>query len=116
MFLLRLLWKRLNANFILSPLKLVICIEERSLEQVFIFSLSLFFFEWKRYPKVGAKRIWGIYPPPDYLNTLKIFNFFIQFLKVTFHLQLLQNIGYIPHMVQYIFQDIFPLSSLHWCP
>ena len=26
---------------------------------------------------------------------------FIQFLKVTFHLQLLQNIGYIPHVVQY---------------
>ena len=27
----------------------------------------------------------------------------MQFLKVTPHLQLLQNIGYIPHAVQYIF-------------
>ena len=28
--------------------------------------------------------------------------FFIQLLKVTFHLQLLQNTGCIPHVVQYI--------------
>ena len=26
----------------------------------------------------------------------------MQFLKVTFHVQLLQNIGYIPHVVPYI--------------
>ena len=30
----------------------------------------------------------------------------MQFLKVTFYLQLLQNIGYIPHIVQYILQPI----------
>ena len=29
-------------------------------------------------------------------------NFFIQFLEVTLHSQLLQNIGYIPCVVQYI--------------
>ena len=35
--------------------------------------------------------------------TMPLFkNIFIQFLKVTFHLQLSQNIGYIPHVVQYI--------------
>ena len=31
---------------------------------------------------------------------------FIQFLKVTFHLQLLKNIGYIPCVVQYILEPI----------
>ena len=34
------------------------------------------------------------------------FLFFIQFLKFTFHLQLLQNIGYIPRVVQYILESI----------
>ena len=43
----------------------------------------------------------------------------IQFLKVTFHLQLLQNIGYIPHVVQYIPEPILylivcPLTPLHF--
>ena len=45
----------------------------------------------------------------------------IQFLKVTFHLQLLQNIGYIPHVVQYIPEPILylivcPLTPLHVTP
>ena len=31
------------------------------------------------------------------------FLFLMQFLKITSHLQLLQNIGYIPHAVQYTF-------------
>ena len=31
-----------------------------------------------------------------------IFKIFMQLLKITFHLQLLQNIGYIPYVVQYI--------------
>lgn len=30
----------------------------------------------------------------------------MQFLKVTFHLQLLQNIGYIPSVIQYNFEPI----------
>ena len=55
MFLLRLLWKRLNANFILSPLKLVICIEERSLEQVFIFSFFFFFLSERDTLRLGQK-------------------------------------------------------------
>ena len=41
-----------------------------------------------------------------------IFNFkknFIQVLKVTFYFQLLQNIGYISHVVQYILEPIFHL-------
>ena len=38
--------------------------------------------------------------------SLLIFKIFIQFLKVTFHLQLLQNIGYIPHVVQHILEPI----------
>ena len=46
---------------------------------------------------------------------------FIQFLKVTFHLQLLQNIGYIPHVVQYIpepmlYLIVCPLSPPHIIP
>ena len=46
---------------------------------------------------------------------LKIF--FIQFLKVTVHLQLLQNTGYIPCVVQYIFVAYFMPNSLHlWLP
>ena len=32
--------------------------------------------------------------------------FFVQILKVAFHLQLLHNIGYIPHVVQYILEPI----------
>ena len=36
----------------------------------------------------------------------KNFKEFIQFLKVTVHLQLLQNIGYIPHVVQFILEPI----------
>ena len=39
------------------------------------------------------------------LNTLLLKNF-VQFLKVTFHLQLLQNNGYIPRVVQYILELI----------
>ena len=34
------------------------------------------------------------------------FNFFIQFGKVTFHLQLLPNIGYFPRVVQYILEPL----------
>ena len=30
----------------------------------------------------------------------------MQFLKVTFHLQLLQNIGYIPHVIHYILEPV----------
>ena len=46
-------------------------------------------------------------------NTLVKTNFFsfknsIQFLKVTFHLQLLQNIGCIPYVMQYL-----PVPILH---
>ena len=33
----------------------------------------------------------------------------IQFLEVTLHLQLLQNIGYVPHVVQYILEPILYL-------
>ena len=40
-----------------------------------------------------------------FLKILKFF-IFIQFLKVTFHLQLLQNIGYISRVVQYILEPI----------
>lgn len=35
-----------------------------------------------------------------------IFKFLVQFLKVTFHLQLLQNIGYIPSVIQYNLEPI----------
>ena len=109
MVLLRLLWKWMKANFILSPLKLVICIEERSLEQVFIFSFVLFCFERKRYPKVGAERIWGIYPPSDYLNTLKFLNFYTVFK------------GYFPFTIitkYWLYSPccIIHLSSSHWLP
>ena len=38
---------------------------------------------------------------------------FIKFLKFTFHLQLLQNIGYISHVVQYIPE---PILYLRVCP
>ena len=38
--------------------------------------------------------------------SLLIFEIFIQFLKVIFHLQLLQNISYIPCVVQYILEPI----------
>ena len=48
-----------------------------------------------------------MYPIRDlYLNYVKnsynliIFKFFYTFLKVTFHLQLLQNIGYIRYVLQ----------------
>ena len=42
---------------------------------------------------------------------------FIQFLNVTFHLQLLQNIGYIPHVVQYILEPILhPLVCVSHSP
>ena len=34
--------------------------------------------------------------------TFKIFELLVQFWKITLHLQLLQNVGYIPHVVQYI--------------
>ena len=37
------------------------------------------------------------------------FFIFIQFLKVTLHLELLQNIGYIPSVVQYILEPILYL-------
>ena len=55
--------------------------------------------------------------------TMPLFkNIFIQFLKVTFHLQLSQNIGYIPHVVQYILvayltpnSSYLPLPS-PYCP
>ena len=40
------------------------------------------------------------------LGFLKINFIFVQFLKVTFHLQLLQNNGYIAYVVQYILQPI----------
>ena len=39
-----------------------------------------------------------------FLKLFKKFLIFIQFLKVTFHLQLLQNIGSIPRVVQYILE------------
>ena len=39
-------------------------------------------------------------------HCLKIFKFSIQFLKVTFHLHLLQNISYISHVVEYILEPI----------
>ena len=34
-------------------------------------------------------------------------NLFIYLFMVTFHLQLLQNIGYIPHVVQYNLEPVF---------
>ena len=39
--------------------------------------------------------------------------FLIQFLKVTLHLQLLQNIGYVPCVVQYIFVACLTPNSLY---
>ena len=44
------------------------------------------------------------------------FLIFIQFLKVTFHLELLQNIGYIPSVVQYILEPILYLIVCTSCP
>ena len=41
-----------------------------------------------------------------YLNFL----FLMQFLKITPHLQLLQNIGYIPHAVQYTFVALYSMG------
>ena len=41
------------------------------------------------------------------------FLFFIQFLKFTLHLQLLQNIGYIPRVVQYILVACLMPNSLY---
>lgn len=40
--------------------------------------------------------------------TLDLFLFFIQFLKVAFHLQFLPNIGYIPGIVQYTLSYVTP--------
>ena len=39
-------------------------------------------------------------------HCLTIFKFSIQFLKVTFHLHLLQNISYISHVVEFILEPI----------
>ena len=39
--------------------------------------------------------------------------FFIQFIKVALHLQLLQNVDYIPSVVQYIFLAYLTPSSLY---
>ena len=46
---------------------------------------------------------------------LKIF--FIQFLRVTFHLHLSQNVDYMPHVVQYILETIlYPVVCIsHFC-
>ena len=47
----------------------------------------------------------------------KLFKILIQFLKVTFHLQLLQNIGSIPCVVQYIPEPILhPIVYTSHCP
>ena len=60
---------------------------------IWFFSHSMFF----------STQLEIIYTLPNFLSGLstysffKIFKFFIPFLKVTCHLQLLQNIGYIPH-------------------
>ena len=43
----------------------------------------------------------------------KIKKLLIQFLKVTLHLQLLQNIGYIPHVVQYMLVAYLTPDSLY---
>ena len=43
---------------------------------------------------------------------LKYFNFFIQLIKVIFHLQLSQNIGCIPSVVEYIFVAYLPPNRL----
>ena len=40
------------------------------------------------------------------MEFLVFISYFYTILKVTFHLQLLQNIGYIPHFVQYILEPI----------
>ena len=49
----------------------------------------------------------------------KSLNYFVFYtiLKVTFHLQLLQNIGYIPHVVQYILEPIlYPIVCISPIP
>ena len=38
---------------------------------------------------------------------IKSLFYFLQFFKVTFHLQLLQNIDYIPHFVQYLLEPTY---------
>ena len=76
---------------------------------------------WQEFPGLGG-RAFGHFVLPHTLSfvcTLLclvwggcFFNFLIQFLKVTFHLQLLQNTDYIPHVVWYICVPYFTLSSL----
>ena len=40
--------------------------------------------------------------------------FLIQFFKVIVHLQLLQNVGYIPHVVQYFLVAYFIPLCIYW--
>ena len=55
----------------------------------------LFFFSWNK-------------------HFFSIKNFFIQFKKVIVHLQLLQNVGYIPHVEQYILVAYFISLYIYW--
>ena len=49
--------------------------------------------------------------PPSFLPALSfLFFLIIQLLKIAFHLQLLQNTGYIPHVAQYILELILHLK------
>ena len=78
---------------------------------------------WQEFPGLGG-RAFGHFLLPHTLNFVctllclvrggGVFCFFfsIQFLKVTFHLQLLQNADYIPHVVRYIRVPYFTLRSL----
>ena len=50
------------------------------------------------------------------LQLFIFFFIFIQFLQVTFHLQLLQNIGCIPYIVQYILEPILHPPLPLYCP
>ena len=55
--------------------------------------------------------------PAIAIFSLKIKKIFYTILKVAFHLQLLQNIGYIPHVVQYILEPILhPIVCTSQCP
>ena len=47
-------------------------------------------------------------------NFFSIKTFFIQFFKVIVHLQLLQNVGYIPHVVQYFLVAYFIPLCIYW--
>ena len=102
------LWCKAGAKFCCFPKWIYPINSALFIEKNILSLLSLLYISWL----YMRESISGLFLFNYSVSFLKIF-IFKQFLKVIFHLQLLQNIGYIPCVVQYILWAYLTTNSLY---